>query len=768
MGRLRFCKVVLGIISLFALQTQHAMDDKGQDSPAAKPISIQVTDTPILNDVNVPSPQHAQTTQQAHEQEQDEQANTVQKLESSQSNIQTEMPNPLAKPKVKDQKKKKKKKKLAQKEGKKEVQPKAENPMQLLLNAARQPEERPKKSSNQPAQKKKSDKQLEFEKVVKAITVVEMKKVIKSTLSELKAKKEVNNVREWFKDSRIFLMIRTLCKIFAVAINRLHDFPQNKNINLDQVIISQNALRKSLAMIIFFIKKCTDIKTPEIFLKKIFGDYENIDKKTFEEIEELGPLNQDDEGLFIIDKPQLVRIFATARSILNFKSCAELVSALYKDINSLSAAQVMSQFYAHFAATQEWLASKESDPIEIQDALKKAIENITEIQANCGLNALMCPDWYGICPLFYIVWLDAGKVLDYILGELKSKNEAFNMRDPEDQTLLMNAALFGCKNVVKVLLDHGADPNVQDRDGNVSLLYATELATGDKNNPYKEIVRMLKDKGSSLDKRNQKKETPLYTATCCAEINVVKLLLQYKANSDVACHGNSCLERAIQLFKKSQDQKYATIIDLLDPTKEKREQLKQLELKKKEETEKGKAQKAAELKAKEEAAIALKQLELKKKQESDLKAHQEAELNAKKECKAKYEAEQKAKREQLEKQIREIFELHTKMDENTHMVPYGDVMTDACKRGEIDLLTWFRHHTDAVVSNTKTNIDWMDLPFLVKKSQALVVENLIYCPVCRRQCEKGPDGKAMLGDEGKPVMVGYFKLLQHIDELLKQ
>ncbi|GBO29847.1 KN motif and ankyrin repeat domain-containing protein 1, partial [Araneus ventricosus] len=62
-------------------------------------------------------------------------------------------------------------------------------------------------------------------------------------------------------------------------------------------------------------------------------------------------------------------------------------------------------------------------------------------------------------------WSVVEKILD--LGDV---NQASSF---SKQTPLMNAASRGCVQMVRLLLEAGADPNLQDSDGSTALMYAS-------------------------------------------------------------------------------------------------------------------------------------------------------------------------------------------------------------------------------------------------------------------------------------------------------
>ncbi|CAB0036967.1 unnamed protein product [Trichogramma brassicae] len=113
--------------------------------------------------------------------------------------------------------------------------------------------------------------------------------------------------------------------------------------------------------------------------------------------------------------------------------------------------------------------------------------------------------------------------------------------------------------VVKFLLDLGADPNQRDREQSTPLhrlswLYKCDCGpsdyTCDKRNPANLIVKMLTDKGASMDARDSSEQTPLDVAVSKCDLELSKSLLEYGAsqdtlNNNVPINWNSYLDDTV-------------------------------------------------------------------------------------------------------------------------------------------------------------------------------------------------------------------------------
>ena len=92
-----------------------------------------------------------------------------------------------------------------------------------------------------------------------------------------------------------------------------------------------------------------------------------------------------------------------------------------------------------------------------------------------------------------------------------------------DYNALNEAVHWASKEIVEILLDHGADPNVQDNNSCTPLHIAVL-------NESVEIVRCLLDRNVDLEIRDDIGETPLLTAARSGSDKITRLLLGAKVN----------------------------------------------------------------------------------------------------------------------------------------------------------------------------------------------------------------------------------------------
>jgi uncharacterized protein len=126
------------------------------------------------------------------------------------------------------------------------------------------------------------------------------------------------------------------------------------------------------------------------------------------------------------------------------------------------------------------------------------------------------------------------------IQKLWASKPDLNQTDDQGRTLLAEAVLEKRADVVKQLLEHGADPKRADHEGMTALHFAAQ-----EHQP--ELVQLLLDKGALVDARDRLGNTPLFRALTTfrgeAEGNAIWALLL--AGADRAAkntHGVSPLD----------------------------------------------------------------------------------------------------------------------------------------------------------------------------------------------------------------------------------
>jgi ankyrin repeat protein len=137
--------------------------------------------------------------------------------------------------------------------------------------------------------------------------------------------------------------------------------------------------------------------------------------------------------------------------------------------------------------------------------------------------------------------------------------------DGADWTPLHWASRWGHVQVVKELLDHGADIDAKDEGGGTPLLYAclnghlavvVELIPNDINDTTIRIFGKRKSRGADMDAKDIDGRTPLYLASREGYLPVVKALVSCGANILVANNeGHPPIHDAVR-YRRSAVSKY--------------------------------------------------------------------------------------------------------------------------------------------------------------------------------------------------------------------
>lgn len=119
-------------------------------------------------------------------------------------------------------------------------------------------------------------------------------------------------------------------------------------------------------------------------------------------------------------------------------------------------------------------------------------------------------------------------------------------------TALSLAAQNNQTKIVRLLLDRGADPNLQDhKSGWFPLMWAAY-------NGNNGILKLLMEHGADVNKRNSYGETPILHAAFEGRDDTVKLLLEHGADFTAKN------DRGFDAMKAAQNKGYYRIIEMLD------------------------------------------------------------------------------------------------------------------------------------------------------------------------------------------------------------
>ena len=127
-----------------------------------------------------------------------------------------------------------------------------------------------------------------------------------------------------------------------------------------------------------------------------------------------------------------------------------------------------------------------------------------------------------------------------------------NVKD-YDGTPLHTAAWCGCTEIVKMLIDAGADVNAKNSYGNTPLDLAVRYGHAD-------VVNLLIDAGADVNAKDLDAWTPLHVASLYGNIKIIKVLIDFGADVDAKdkygwtpahwAHGNEKIINLLLAAKK--------------------------------------------------------------------------------------------------------------------------------------------------------------------------------------------------------------------------
>jgi ankyrin repeat protein len=167
----------------------------------------------------------------------------------------------------------------------------------------------------------------------------------------------------------------------------------------------------------------------------------------------------------------------------------------------------------------------------------------------------MCPEKPKVVPLYYAAKFGFRHLAEHLIA---GHPDHINARGGFDETPMHAAARAGHINILSLLLEHGVDVDVRNRNGETPLLKASWFGKreagwylidrgADINAPdwrnftpvfvafkgHVQSARMLLERGAVIDIRNQYGETPLHQALRWGEIELVRLFLEHGADPNL-------------------------------------------------------------------------------------------------------------------------------------------------------------------------------------------------------------------------------------------
>ena len=110
----------------------------------------------------------------------------------------------------------------------------------------------------------------------------------------------------------------------------------------------------------------------------------------------------------------------------------------------------------------------------------------------------------GSTALFFASYSGNTEMVKFILGIINDRNY-INKKPKKNRTALMWACLYRRIPIIDLLLEHGADPNIVDEDGESALLIAANYG-------YSDVVEKLLEHGANPNITGKDRETALFIA----------------------------------------------------------------------------------------------------------------------------------------------------------------------------------------------------------------------------------------------------------------
>jgi len=185
---------------------------------------------------------------------------------------------------------------------------------------------------------------------------------------------------------------------------------------------------------------------------------------------------------------------------------------------------------ALFALAMFWICASAATASEIHDAV--GLSNIAKIEELLKANP-ECVNEYndrGQTPL--LMWINPSRNLDVIKLLLEHKADPnAPMKDFSKETPMHMACQWGLSDVVELLLEKGANPRCRDHDGATPIFFA---AGGN----HAQIVKRLLGLGINVNDIEHDK-TIVHLAAKYGAIDVLRMLLDMKADPNIHDVDNS-------------------------------------------------------------------------------------------------------------------------------------------------------------------------------------------------------------------------------------
>lgn len=182
------------------------------------------------------------------------------------------------------------------------------------------------------------------------------------------------------------------------------------------------------------------------------------------------------------------------------------------------------------AKIAKWINDKE----DIEDELKRLDDLLRNKKIDPGEHKVLQADAlkryepFKQGTFYSQILFDAAKNGNKIelLNKLIELKVDLNITDQYGNTPLKLAAEAGHEKIVAILLENGADPNIQSKKGNTALHGVSSAPTGDDLHKAKRIAEKLIEFGANPTLKNNDKETPADIAKSVRNQSLAQYLLE--------------------------------------------------------------------------------------------------------------------------------------------------------------------------------------------------------------------------------------------------
>ena len=258
-------------------------------------------------------------------------------------------------------------------------------------------------------------------------------------------------------------------------------------------------------------------------------EYHNLEFMDNGELEIIGPCAFD--ILFTKSVPHILEMIFFSLDYESYWKCLE-VNKMWKELLTSESYQTKGKIvFRHdiFALEKKlWKASHDGDVLKVRQLISCPMVNVNcfmdcreiGLETNCVIYSGEAPGHY--TPLHEAAYCGHTEVIKVLLDGGADPN----METGWGWTALIVAVQFRKENVIRILTSRGADPNKPNKRGVTPLLVAADWGRN-------HAVNVLLGVGAELNKAYLNGDTPLHRASGNCHIETVKLLLQKGADPTI-------------------------------------------------------------------------------------------------------------------------------------------------------------------------------------------------------------------------------------------